>query len=1129
MVSDPWPLADNGISLGDVGSFADFGSISHMAVYDSHEPALQRIQADMGHLPTLTGGRYVEVPTSSLSYYLGRPTVAIVCNDPMHVLVGGPVQRVWMGAWSGTAATAVTCEAQPSVPFRFQWPWSPSEPSGADTRFWNYRAVVSVAINFSPLEFPPGSVAEDSLRIDIEEELSALMVHINPARIEANLVADEALNELEPPALRLRVTFTPQRDDSGPVEPWGPVEFHAHSALNSAVAAAEQLQTMLQAADQSVFGDRLWQLMPEAAGLVTLEAEAPCVHAEGGFAKACSADEQVLPGFIVAGVLVTLSVLAAMLAAIGEFDKCCPDASGALDSLRAADPGLNGDMGRLGFDPEHDGSVASGSGGEGGGGHSGSLEPAVSGAAPSTVAGGKAVPQLPKILSQVESDGAWIPVSTDGSLVDALRAIRDERWLAARASSRAIIANSGSGPTLVPPGARAGSPMTTEEIGVVVRTTLQAPRTAMIVIPIATAAVVLTNTLVLIEFCLEQNGLGAIVTGLGLLGWLACNVVAACARHSSLLRPLWERGEGAPASPTSMLAPLLCCFCGPKTDAGGAGACAQASGMACNLAFCWPCFRRLTCCQWVCGNGGPSACARDTFGLGCACARSLVTESDTTPRTARSIDNRGFGSGSADGSAAGGPGLGAGSLGQPSTFTLGSGSINGAGGGGGSIAAPSESGAGGGGGGTLAGASWATNTASTVARRRYEWTLATSMSGGLCGCIGAEMVRGLMRRNGDSGAESWQRFHPCWYAISAPASIVFGPIWLQLHMSRAMPWGCCAMTWSVDADYAEAGADSLRRQTILGALVLGACVVSYGFASVISTSVLTADTVPTQWTTHLNLGLTLAWLLYLIISALFSRFAAVDDDDARYAVLAAGSDFDSVMMSTARGGRAQPLGSLYSDRSDSHRSSTSSYRVPAPRAAVHLSERTRAVDTVPEAGGGGGGGGRGGPVAWGAAVSANEAVATEDEASSQVTDDGAPSAEAGYPAAVAHNERTRDPLAEAGVVAMHSRGGAPTTTYAVAAGDAAGMGGLNPRGEIHAGGALRDDSDGAGGVLGGHRGIVASVLVPDGAYLPGTGRAAGGRVILPPLPPGTAGVARGAPAEAAGDEPATIDAGGGLR
>lgn len=1086
MVSDPWPLSDNGFALGDAASDANFGSIAHVAVYDSHEPALQRIQADMGQLPALSGGSYVTMPTSTLSYYLGRPTIAVVCNDPLHVLEGGPVQRVWMGAWSGAAAVSVSCEEQPPSPFVFHWPWSPAEPSGADTHFWSYRAIVSVAINFSPLIYPPGSVAEDSLRIDIEEELSALMVHINPARIEANLVADVALNALDPPALRLRVTFTPQRDGSSS-QPWGPTLFHTPSALNSAVAAAEQLQAMLETPDQSIFGDRLWQLLPEAPGGIAVETEAPCDNAEAGFAKACSADGTVLPGFVVAGAAVAVAILTALVAAAGEFDRCCPDVTGTLDSLRAADPGLGDDwrlQDGLDFPNSRDGGTAAG----------GTSLASRRGERLSASRGSTAS-SAPKPIDRATADAVWVPVGTDGSLVEALRAIRDGRWREARSSGRAILAASASGPALVAPGARAESPMTSQEVAVVVRAALQPPRAAMVVIPITTAAVVLTNVLVLVEYCLEQNGLGSIVAGLGLIGWFALNAVAACARHASLVRPLWERGEGGPVRPTAWLSPVCCCFCGPQGTSGLPGVCAQAAGIVCNLAFCWPCCRRVACCQWLCGNGGPVACARDTFGLGCACARSLVGEaamSASLPvgHLTVSSDGRGQTPAAHSGSV--------GSFAQPEGIALGTGSTNG------SASVPTASGLGKGPFAPSAAGfdqSWAGGSAvSAAARRRYEWTVATSMSGGVCGCVGAEMVRGLMRRNGDSGAELWQRYHPCWHATSTLASVVFGPVWLQLHMSRACPWGCCSQTWSIDAEYADAGADSLRRQTILGALVLGACNVSYGFASVISASELTVDTVPTQWTTHVNLGVTLAWLLYLVISALFSRFAAVDDDDARYAVLVAGSEFDSVIPSTGRGSvreplRSEPPMSGYPATTSTHSSGSRSRQAASRRdnRAVVPGAGAGAIDLTRAASGRG-------PQPYGVETTHTDLDEPREGRPGMPGPLGPP-----------HRSGGAGRAPRGGPAGAVEADAAASTTEEVGTFDRSGFDDvaaprreiLDPRGEIHAGGILREPGIRLQGEA--SDAWASTVVVPDGAYTRrpqgAMGLHAHGRAVLPPQPP----------------------------
>jgi len=843
--SVPAPVPADGIVIGEVPQTADFGSVAHVALYSDPFAAQTRLNADEADLPAVSGGRQVVLNTSQLSFFLGRPTSSIVCDDPEHVVGGGPVQRVWMGAWSGPPAPAsVACGPDASQASGFFWPWAPPLPSGADPAYWGYRSVVSVPINFSPADYPPGSVDEDGLRIDLEEEVAALLVHIDPARVEANLVNDDLLLQLRPPALRLRVTFTPPRPASPGIAPWGPEPFHRPTALNSAIAAGRQLVEMLSSPDESIFGDRMWEVMPGAPGGITFDTQAPCPNAEDGYALACTADHVVQPGFIAAAVVAGSAIILVIGAALGYFDACCPSPTAALAALRAIDPG---------FDERPPAIIGESQAKTGSADSTGSIQ------ARKGTPARSAKPAAPTLAA---ADAAWTPAVTDNRLIQSLRAIRDGDWPLARSMGRLFAGGSVLGPGPVPAGTTNRTPMTSAETAVVVRAALRSPRSSMVLVPAFTAAVVLLNALVLAEFCLEQNEVGAIFISVGLLGWLANNAVAACARHSSLYRPLWERGEGAPARSTCCLAPVACCFFGPS--GGSPDFLSRVGGVLCTLAFCWPCCRRCGLCRGLCGDGGPVACARDTCGLGCCFSRGLV-RMEAEEGAARGDEARGEPSVSRDSGAS-----------WPAR---------------GSDQAASE---------------WATagaggSVTGTAARRqRREWAHATVSSTGLCGCVGSELVRGLMRRNGDSGAEEWQRSYGCVHAVGTLVSLLLGPVWLQVHMSRAFPWGCCSQTWAIDAEYVEAGADVLRRQTLVGALLLGLSVVVHAFVTLVASSTVSATVVPARWTSHVNVGVTLVWLLYLVISALFSRFAAVDDDEAsgyrgagQHVILGQGTETDA--------------------------------------------------------------------------------------------------------------------------------------------------------------------------------------------------------------------------------------------
>ncbi|KAA0166264.1 hypothetical protein FNF31_01490 [Cafeteria roenbergensis] len=492
MAAVPWAMPPLGLAIGSTLKAADFGSISHVAVYPTASAGLARTAPDATLLPPVQSGAYVIQNTSSTSYFLGRPTAAVVCDDPLHVLSGSPVQRVWMGAWSGAVSTGpVACEPPPPPQEAGFWPWDPPVPTGVLPRFWTYRAVVGVPIDYSPADYPPGSVDEDGLRIDIEEELGALIVVIDPARIEANLVTDPLLEALSPPALRLRVTFSPPIEPASGGVPWGPAAFRTQSALNSAIAVAEQFVAMLSDADSSVYGDRLWRLMPDAPGGVTVESLAPCPSSEDGFALACSSVAVVEPWFIAMLVLLCVGLVVVGLTAGGLLDAVFPDPRAGLAALRAVDPGFD----------EEEWSAAGAAQAKGGG-------------SPASAAccGGlcPAMAQAAAAPSADQEDAAWNPSVTDSNLVAALRAIRQQDWAAARSLAKRFMGGAAFGPTGVAPEASQSAAMTADEAALVVRAALRPARASMLLVPLITCAVVVTNAAVFVEFCLEQNALGAI-------------------------------------------------------------------------------------------------------------------------------------------------------------------------------------------------------------------------------------------------------------------------------------------------------------------------------------------------------------------------------------------------------------------------------------------------------------------------------------------------------------------------------------------------------------------------------------------------------------------------------------------
>ncbi|KAA0152057.1 hypothetical protein FNF29_04171 [Cafeteria roenbergensis] len=506
MAAVPWAMPPLGLAIGSTLKAADFGSISHVAVYPTASAGLARTAPDATLLPPVQSGAYVIQNTSSTSYFLGRPTAAVVCDDPLHVLSGSPVQRVWMGAWSGAVSTGpVACEPPPPPQEAGFWPWDPPVPTGVLPRFWTYRAVVGVPIDYSPADYPPGSVDEDGLRIDIEEELGALIVVIDPARIEANLVTDPLLEALSPPALRLRVTFSPPIEPASGGVPWGPAAFRTQSALNSAIAVAEQFVAMLSDADSSVYGDRLWRLMPDAPGGVTVESLAPCPSSEDGFALACSSVAVVEPWFIAMLVLLCVGLVVVGLTAGGLLDAVFPDPRAGLAALRAVDPG---------FDEEEWSAAGAAQAKDGG---SPASAPCCGGLCP-------AMAQAAAAPSADQEDAAWNPSVTDSNLVAALRAIRQQDWAAARSLAKRFMGGAAFGPTGVAPEASQSAAMTADEAALVVRAALRPARASMLLVPLITCAVVVTNAAVFVEFCLEQNALGAIFILVGLVAWAGNNI-----------------------------------------------------------------------------------------------------------------------------------------------------------------------------------------------------------------------------------------------------------------------------------------------------------------------------------------------------------------------------------------------------------------------------------------------------------------------------------------------------------------------------------------------------------------------------------------------------------------------------
>lgn len=551
-----------------------------------------------------------------------------------------------------------------------------------------------------------------------------------------------------------------------------------------------------------------------------MDSLAPCPNSEDGFASACSSVVLVQPVFIAMATLLGVGFLLVGLAVSGLLDAICPDPRAGLAALRAVDPGFD----------EEDWSSAAGA------------APKQEGGTPAAASRcGRLCPAMAQAGSAPtldQEDAKWSPAVTDNNLVAALRAIRQHDWANARSLAKRFLGGAAFGPAGVAPDAPLSAAMTPDEAALVVRAALRSARASMLLVPFITAAIVGINVAVFVEFCLEQNGLGAAFILIGLSAWVANNFVAACSRHTSLVRPLWQRGEGAPASWLVPAEALLCCFTGAGNDS---DACVpQLSATCCTVSFCWPCCRRTRACRVLCGDGGPVACTRDTFGLGCCCARSLVQ--------AHAVDAAAAGRGSA---AAKGPGSASSSTDEPDKSAT-------------TLAAHRA--------GTWVGGS-------AVRTRRREWARATVTSTGTCGCLGSELVRGLMRRNGDAGAEAWQRHHSIAHATADVLSLVLGPVWIQVHMSRALPWGCCSQTWSIDAEYSEAGADVLRRQSLIGATFLGLSSVLHATVTLVDASAVSVNAVPARWTSHVNVGATLVWLLFLIISALFSRFAAVDDND----------------------------------------------------------------------------------------------------------------------------------------------------------------------------------------------------------------------------------------------------------
>jgi hypothetical protein len=862
MALTPSLLPPLGLAIGQVDQLTEFGSVAHIAVYPDHNTAFERNSVNFDTLPQVIDGEYVVVNTSASSFFLGRPTVAVVCSTKSDILVGGPVQRVWMGAWSGeTLPETVACQPPTANGEQPVAPWEASVPEGWEPFAWGYRAIVTVPINFDPAQYPPGSVEEDGLEIDIQEELTALLVHMDPARLDVHFQADATLAALSPPAMRLTITFSPMRSLPPGISPWGPPQFQEQSAINSAVSVARQFHAMLLTPEWSVFGDRLWMLLPTAGSGITLSIQEPCPDIEGGFASACPAASKVAPIFGLALAVFAVTIVFSVSSACLCYDGFYPDERGALRAVRVVDAGWEEDSlptpasakrpipatdAPLTTDREFWVGTASHSSSS----HQQRRLPALdthsSLSRSSSLIESSAIRSVSLInmhramqdsvrstkpeAQEDEMDRRWTPAFTSAEVVERVRAGRDARWKDARKYAQST---------------RHGRPvvradheaLTSRERGDAVRQLLQSPRWHFVAIPGVTISLVLMNVGLFVEMCLEQNASAAIVLCVGLLGWVAVSTLAACARHTSMERPLWTRGEITPDTHSCGMcySRLLCCAprSVPPPLAGGtrhspmlhigmpatshasgatarslsaSGACCdalnQGLGVMCSVSCCWCCWSRTQLGGVLCGVGGPRACMRDTFGLGCSCAQSLVEEARLQL--------------------------------QEST--------------------PTED--------------------PELLRAKAWATASVAPSSGCCGACGGEVVRGLARLNGDEGAAEWGQRYPMCHTALACLSILFGPMIVQIVMSRALPWGLCSLTWSIDGDYLGAGADVLRRQSLLGTFILFIMTIIYSAAMMgsVASATTSPGVVPPQWTMAITATLTVLWALYVFVSSLFSRF-----------------------------------------------------------------------------------------------------------------------------------------------------------------------------------------------------------------------------------------------------------------